>query len=112
MEKFEKFIPRENLEPTCEVCGGAHKTSRHDESLLGKTELMNPVCEICKGRHKTSQHDEYAKERMLNPTDFDKSDKYEKKNEEPRCEVCGGAHKTSLHDDISDLERRQEPKQK
>ncbi len=55
-EKPFEIIPKENLEPVCDVCGGLHKTSNHGESLLGKTELLNPICEICGGSHKTSQH--------------------------------------------------------
>ena len=67
MKEFEKFVPKENFEPKCDICGGAHKTSHHGESLLGKTELMNPVCEICKGGHKTSRHDEFQKEESIYP---------------------------------------------
>lgn len=109
-EKFDKFIPNKNKEPVCEVCGGLHKTSRHAESLLEKTEMLNPVCDICKGGHKTSRHDEYEAERVsrLNPIE----DKYARENkiskiqdiderknklEEPICEICKGPHKTSHH---------------
>lgn len=55
-KEFKKFTPKENIEPVCDICGGLHKTSNHEESLAGKKEFMNPVCEICKEPHKTSQH--------------------------------------------------------
>ena len=111
-KKFDKFIPEENKEPVCDICGGLHKTSRHAESLLGKTEMLNPVCDICKIGHKTSRHDEYEAERRtrLNPIE----DKYARENKinkiedegrderknkpiEPICEVCKGPHKTGSH---------------
>lgn len=86
--KLDKFLPREDLNPVCETCKGMHKTSHHNESLLGKTEMMNLVCEICNGKHQTSHHDEYEIERkeLLNLV----------------CEICSGPHKTSRHDFVLD----------
>ena len=82
-EQFDKFVPKENLEPVCDVCGGLHKTSNHGESLLGKTESLNPICEICKGLHKTSQH--HDKEVFV-----EKEKDHKKDLEEPKFKGVNG----------------------
>lgn len=63
-----KTIPsEESIEPTCEVCGGPHKTSTCDNNKtfdiekiieklpnLSKEENTEPICQTCGGPHKTS----------------------------------------------------------
>ena len=122
MEEFDKFIPEKNKdefknkleEPRCDICGGAHKTSNHSESLLGKTELLNPVCEICKGGHKTSRHDEFEldKKSKLNPIEDKYKEEKINKLEEQCCDICGGMHKTSHHEEVTGLKGRGESKDK